>query len=282
MAYRPTFAAAAALFILTPAATAQDEGPAPGSASNHELQLLYNGSVLGQRLMKADVSASVADGDYESRAIFRTAGLAGFFKQAEITATVNGTYAGNGVEPIHFQHRNSASSKNRQIQIDWTADDVIPTVTPPFGSMGQPPATLEERLGSRDVASTILSMTLDGGDAPCERTLPVFDGKQRYDLRMEPIAYEEVDTRGYEGMAWHCNIYIVPISGYDPEDKPSPEQSARPMEVWLADLGEGRWPPVLARRRVGAVTMKVEATHVSLQSGGPQRAESDGSRPDRG
>ncbi len=288
MPHRPTTAALVALAVFLAPATADDDlvaplPPAAAPALRHELSVLYNGYFLGLRVMKADVSADVSRGGYESRAVFRTAGLAGMFKEAEITAAVNGAYNGSGVEPIHFEHTNSASSKNRRIRIDWTGDDVVPTVTPPFGSMGEPPATREERLGSRDIASTILSMTLDGGDAPCERTLPVFDGKQRYDLRMVPVAYEEVDTRGYEGMSWRCNIYYTPISGFDPEDLADPEDYERPMRIWLADLGGGRWVPVLVRGRVSGISVSVEAKSVTMETAvEPTRAESDDPSLDHG
>lgn len=284
-----TSAAAAALLVLLAPATAQDPIPTPISSATpaanvrHEVRVLYNGYFLGQRVMKADVTSTVADGVYAAQAVFRTAGLVRMFKEARITATVNGVYDGEGVQPIHFEHTNSASSKNRRIQIDWTEDDVIPTVTPPFGSMGEPPATREERLGSRDVASMILSMTLDGGDAPCARTLPVFDGKQRYDIRLEPVAYEGIDLRGYEGMGWRCHLYYTPVSGFDPEDLADPEDYARPMDIWLADLGEGRWPPVRLRGRVSGIGVTVEAKSVSVETvAEPIRAESDEAPANRG
>jgi len=277
---KPTLTMLAALIVsVAPAAQAADDlapGPSLATQATDGIRVLYNGYFLGFRVMKADVRATLDGDSYQSEAVFRTAGLAGMFKDSRIEASVNGEVNGHGIEPGHYEHRNLASSKNRLIQIDFTPDDVVPTITPPFGSMGQPPATHDERMGTFDPVSAFLTISLEGGDAPCERTVPVFDSKQRYDLRLEPVAFERIDVRGFDGEGWHCNVYYDPVSGFDPEDLADPEDYARPMQIWLADLGDGRWAPVRVRARVSGVPVSVEAKRVELSdSDQRRRAESD-------
>jgi len=236
--------------------------PAVASQTREHIHVTFNGYFLGFRVMKTTIEAEITGDTYETTANFRTAGLAGMFKVSRIQALANGAVNGSGLEPIHYEHRNLASSKNRVIQIDFTPDDTYSTVIPEFGSMGVPPATREERLPALDPISAFLSIGVEGGDAPCVRTVPIFDGKQRYDLRFEPVEFEPIRVRGYRGDAWRCNVFYTPVSGFDPEDLAAPEDYARPMEMWLADMGDNRWVPVRIRARVSGVRVSIEAKRV--------------------
>lgn len=293
---RPAIASLAALALIQGPSLAQDPAPTPeatpeavpgaapeAASPRRDVSIIYNGYLLGLRVMKATVTATVEDGGYQSDAVFRSAGIAGLFKDARIEAGVGGVLDEERLAPRRYEHRNLASSKNRVIAIDFVPDDVVSTVTPPFGSMGQPPATREERLGSFDPITAFLAIALEGGDSPCDRTVPVFDGKQRFNLRFAPAEYEEINSRAYDGPAWHCYMYYQPVAGFDPEDLADPEDYARPMHMWLADLGDGQWAPVRIRARVSGVGVRVEASRARVVSEDPpNRAETDGATPDRG
>jgi len=257
--------------------------PVVAGQTREHIHVTYNGYFLGFRVMKTTLEMEITGDTYETSANFRTAGLAGLFKESRIQAVANGNVNGSGLEPEHYEHRNLASSKNRVIQIDFTPDDTISTVIPAFGSMGVPPATREERLPAFDPISTFLTISVEGGDIPCVRTVPVFDGKQRYDLRFEPVEYEPIRVRGYRGNAWRCDVFYTPVSGFDPEDLADPEDYARPMEMWLADMGDNRWVPVRIRARVSGVRVSIEAKRV-WRTVEPltTSAETDAPTPDHG
>jgi hypothetical protein len=76
----------------------------------------------------------------------------------------------------------------------------------------------------------------------CQRTLSVFDGRIRYDLR---LAFKRMDkvkaVKGYSGPVLVCAVYFTPVSGYVPSRttlKYLAEQ--RDMEVWLAPIAGTR------------------------------------------
>ena len=112
-------------------------------------------------------------------------------------------------------------------------------------------------------------MKADG--EPCDRVVPVFDGKQRYDLRFERVADKEVDVRGYEGPAVKCNVYYTPVSGFDPEDLASPETYERPLQMWLADVGGGLYLPVHIRGNVSGMLLRGHRCGCHLSMGCFQR-----------
>ncbi|MGD2131533.1 MAG: DUF3108 domain-containing protein [Maricaulaceae bacterium] len=282
---RSTCAALALAVGLSAAAYAQDEvnavaavfdQEAPGldETNSGRLRILYNGYFLAFRVMKADVTADVGDGEYAASAVFRTAGIAGWFDDSEIEARTYGALNGQGVEPRRYQHTNHASSKNRIVAIDFQDDATVPVVTPEFGSPGDPAPTPDDLFGSLDPISTFVTIALDGGDQPCNRTVEVFDGKQRFDLTLRAVETERVFTRAYDGDALHCHVFYTPVAGFDPEDLADPEDYARPMSIWLAEFGDGRWAPVRIHARVSGVTARIEAKSVQVEASAiPRRAE---------
>lgn len=76
------------------------------------------------------------------------------------------------------------------------------------------------------------------GPEACKRTVPVFDGRVRYDLKLEFKRLADVTTPdGYGGVAVVCAMYFVPIAGHDPNRflfKYLAEH--RDMEVWLVPV----------------------------------------------
>jgi Protein of unknown function (DUF3108) len=76
----------------------------------------------------------------------------------------------------------------------------------------------------------------------CQRTLPVFDGRMRYDLQLAFKHLEKVKSEhGYQGTVVVCSVYFTPVAGHVPERstiKYLTEQ--RDMELWLAPIAGTR------------------------------------------
>lgn len=263
-------AATAAVAMAGVSAHADDAAEPPAAtetaAPGETMRVLYNGYFGPFRVMKVSFDAALTDGAYQADAVFRTAGLAGFFQEARIHASANGAVEDADIQPLAYQHRNLASKKNRQIRIDFSPDDVAPTITPPFGSMGQPPATREERMQAVDPVSSFLHL-MRPGEEPCGRTVAVFDGKQRYNLRVEDDGADTLDVRAWDGPVRRCRIFYEPISGFDPEDLADPEVYDRPIVIWFADLGDGVHAPVRIRARAQGLSVTVEAKSIERRAG---------------
>jgi hypothetical protein len=88
----------------------------------------------------------------------------------------------------------------------------------------------------------------------CQRTLPIFDGLQRYDLR---LAYKRIDNvaagKGYAGPALVCSLSYQAISGHSPSTPLVKYLTeGREMEIAFAPIAGTR---VLAPFRVSVMSM---------------------------
>src|SRR5271169_3629678 len=75
----------------------------------------------------------------------------------------------------------------------------------------------------------------------CDETLPVFDGKIRFNIVLTPKQQRRVESKapnGYSGLAAVCGVKFVPISGYRPDNPAIKYMSSHTnsIEVWLVPL----------------------------------------------
>ena len=257
----------AALLIAAPLALA---APASGGddaalAAPEQFYVEYSGSVYFLQVADISITARLDNGTYSSAATFQSAGLLRWFDDTDIHASSVGYRSGDGLAPWRYEHINRASDKGRVVGIDFPDGTATPDIDPPFGSMGEPPASEAERAGALDPISVILKLMLGpidpGDDAVCSGRLPVFDGKARYDLRFENLGMDEVRTRAYRGEAIRCQAYVEPISGYDPGDRPTEEEVARPVNIWLVER-DGVHLPVRFRASTQIGAISIEARRI--------------------
>ena len=76
----------------------------------------------------------------------------------------------------------------------------------------------------------------------CQRKLPVFDGRLRYDLNLAFKRMGEVKAeKGYAGPVVVCSVNFTPVAGYIPTRAAIKYlQEQRNIEIWLAPIGGTR------------------------------------------
>lgn len=256
--------------VLALAPAAADDGVDAVSAASSDLRLTarYAGSVLALRVGAIEVEAAIGETGYAARTHVEAAGLAAFFTDFEIDAEVAGEASDEGWRPIRYAHVERNGDKVRRVEVGFESGRAESAVTPPFGSWGVPPASAEDREGVIDPVSAVFFLAeafAARGAQGCAGRLPVFDGKQRYDLRLEARGESRVRTRAWRGRARVCDAYYEPVSGYDPEDYPSEREMRRPLTLWLAPFRDGAvWVPVRARTRAG-FGVTVEALEIRVE-----------------
>jgi hypothetical protein len=250
---------------LPPAAAALCAGaftataPAPAHAADdarERISLEFVGRVALMPMMRAQVDAEVWPDRYEGGVTFRSAGVLGFFRPARIEGRGRGWRGESGLTPDAYRHVEINGRKRREVSLAYEPADVVVEATPPFGSLGEPAPTAEQRRQALDPLSMILQITLQSGPEPCARVVPVFDSKLRYDLEFHPDGVEEeLNTAGYRGPAVRCRVYYRPIAGYDPEDLADDDVYATPIRVWLAEIAPGVTAPALIRARFASAIL---------------------------
>jgi hypothetical protein len=148
------------------------------------------------------------------------------------------------IEDVKMQFRDGAVSELEVKPTIPAGGDRIP-ITPArlHGVIDPLTAGLIQMPGTRDLLAP----------AVCQRTLPIFDGSQRYDLalsfkRMENISIE----KGYQGPVVVCAMAYQPVAGYSPSSfRVNYLKKNRDMEMWFAPVAGAR---LLAMIRISIPT----------------------------
>jgi len=232
------------------------------------IQADYSASVLIFRVGRVTLNAELERDHYSAQAHVEAAGLAALFTDFDIDSEVSGQFSATGPQPVHYGHVERTGDKIRQIDVQFDNRLAQSTATPAFSSWGDPPASDEDRTDVVDpmTATLLLSeMVAASGDAPCEGTISVFDGKQRYNLLLASRGTQRIRTRGWRGDALVCDAYYMPVSGYDTEDWPTPGETRHPLRMWIAPIADGTaFLPVRLHTRAGFGGVTVELRRLEL------------------
>jgi hypothetical protein len=206
--------------------------PAPEGATQFAFNL--KGSVFGFRVVRANFMGYVGEDGYAAYTDARTSGLGALLKKMEIWAVTRGRVLADGdLRPL-FHVQQNTDKKNRRVEMNYddATAEIAVDIRPRLGSQGVPPASPEQRYSAYDTVTALLHMTRRGEEV-CSGSVPVFDSKQHYNLRLEPVGQARVKYLGGRKPAIHCHVYYEAVAGYDPEDLPSAEEAATPVDVYF-------------------------------------------------
>jgi hypothetical protein len=234
-----------------------------------KLEARYEASIAGIPIGKGTWVIDITDTGYTAAASGTTTGLIRVFTGGQGTSAAHGTlHAG---APINSTFASTVATGRKTDEVSLTiANGVVKEsrVDPPLETESERvPLTDEHRKGILDPMTASLLRAPGAGNPlaaeACQRTVAIFDGRLRYDLR---LAFKRMDhvkaDKGYDGPVVVCAVYFSPIAGF------IPTRSAirylvkqRDIEVWLAPIAGTR---VLVPYRVQGPTpigrMVLEAT----------------------
>jgi len=212
------------------------------------LDATYGVTLSGVPIGKGSWSIDISDDQFTATASGGTSGLLRVFASGQGNSAAHGGVSGG--QPIASTYSSSIVSDNRSDQVrilfsggavkDYLADP--PTIPSP----DRVPLTEAHRKGVLDPMTASLIRVSGNGDTfvpeACQRTLPVFDGRMRYDLQLVFKRLDKVKSeRGYQGTVVVCAVYFSPIAGHVPERSTIKYLAAqRDMEVWLAPIAGTR------------------------------------------
>lgn len=195
----------------------------------------------------------------------------------------SGTVTAKGPLPVNYNFNYETSDKREQIELRFTNNTVSEVLLnpPKFPKPGRVPIT-EEHL--RDVVDPLSAVILlsrmpgvkKSGAEACERKLPIFDGKMRYDLILSYKGTRQLDSDGgYKGPAYVCKVKFVAIAGHKPGRKEDVISNSENMEVWLVPVPEAH---ILVPYHIsiptpaGAASMTSERFEIVTPARGRRRA----------
>jgi hypothetical protein len=121
-----------------------------------------------------------------------------------------------------------------------------------------------------DPMSAIFAMTLGGtGKDPCDKRVPIFDGKIRYDLAMSYKKTEKLSEKRPSGQPAElivCRVKYQPIAGHKPKDFESPWVDFKNIEIALRPIpSAGIHVPyrITVPTTLGAAVMQAETVTIN-------------------
>jgi hypothetical protein len=213
-----------------------------------KLDARYTASLAGIPLGKGAWVIDITDDQYTAAASGATTGLLRVFASGEGTGASRGHVSGGVLVPSSYAATVTADKKSEQIRMVLNGSNVkefdVEPPTPPHPD--RVPLTEAHRRGVTDPMTAALLRVPGNGDPlvpeACHRTLPIFDGRMRYNLQFSFKRMDHVKAeKGYEGAAVVCAVYFTPLAGHIPE-RPAIKYltDLRDMEVWLAPVAGTR------------------------------------------
>lgn len=216
-------------------------GPARAQA---KLEAVYTATLAGLPVGKGSWVVDIDDNAYSALMSGGTAGLIKMISHGEGASSVRGTRSGGRSIAAVFSSQVRTKRKIDQVDVTFESGAVKELrVSPPTDpDPGRVPITDAEKRDVIDPMTGTLIYIAGNADlvssAACKRTLPLFDGRFRYNLN---LAFKRMDTvraeKGYAGPVVVCGVTFVPVAGFVPDRKAVRYLAQmRDAEVWLAPL----------------------------------------------
>lgn len=192
------------------------------------------------------LTATLANSKYELKAKGKFSFISGMIYRASGRTEATGELSKNGAEPSQFgvTYKGGNKKEERRISFANGAVDEISIVPLKKPSPRSVPITADQLENVLDpLTAAFLSVRANGSPTYreiCQRTLPVFDGKQRFDIILTPKRSERALKGAPAGISDPlavCRVKFVPISGYRP-DHPGIKfmTQTEDIEVWLVSV----------------------------------------------
>ena len=169
---------------------------------------------VGNVSVTTDIDSAV----YSISASGRVGGAARMLAEGEANLNTHGTITSSRPMPTTFVFKIDSTDDPVDVKMMIMDGNVTElTVLPPSG--GRVPINDAHRQGILDPLTAFLVPAGDTGDGltkeACQRTLPIFDGLQRYDLVLAFRRFDKVTAgKGYTGPVVICSVSYRPIAGH--------------------------------------------------------------------
>jgi hypothetical protein len=233
--------ATVSIFALTLAAV--------GDQAKGESSLDTNYIISFARVRVGEITASLVLGntEYKISARGRAGGMVKVLLDGEGSFTTQGTNVDGGLEPKRFTSKIVSNKGTSEVSMAFDGDSVKELVATPVPGSDRVPVTETNRQAVFDPLTTMLlsasAASKSYSKEACRRTLPIFDGHQRYDLK---LAFKRMDKmaaeKGYAGPVVVCSLRYEPIAGHSASNTLVKYVSeGREMELALAPIAGTHW-----------------------------------------
>ena len=218
------------------------------AAAEGRLEGRYEIKIAGVTIGKAAVLLDVNRDGYAAAGSASVSGLMRVISKAHGTAAVRGQILEGQVVPLTYSMTAETEKRPDEVRIAMAGGMVrefsaLPPVSP---APDRVPLTDTHRKGVLDPLSAALIIVPGSGEVlrkeACARTLPIFDGRYRYEIELSFNRIENVSgAKGYAGPAVVCNATYRPIAGHRPSRLSTKYATSNDdIRVWLVPVAATR------------------------------------------
>lgn len=231
-------------------------------------ELHYGLTVAGIPIARADLGLDDRGGRYALDVDWRTVGIAGIFAAASGRVDADGRLVAGRTHPRAYRLVERNGDTPFDVSMSLSGGRVSRLTVDPPAKTGEDivPVGAEHRRGVIDPLSAALIPGSTPPAAVCDRTLPIFDGWSRWDVRLSPKSTRDDAPTGMRGPTVTCAARWVPIAGHRTGHRSVRFMAEnRDLEVRLARLPDrDLWVPVEAS--VGTMIGTARATLESVSA----------------
>jgi hypothetical protein len=219
----------------------------PVAARSETLNLDFNYELTwhGVVVYQMETKGTIADSDYRLSYTGATLGLFDLLIAYESTGEAAGRIVEGAAKPTSYRLEARWHGEARHVVLDYAPDGSIKAdVAPPPAEENIDPVPVFMQENTIDPISAAMLAGIIGarpGATPCQATLHVFDGRQRYDVRLENEGVENLPKNSYSafaGDAIKCRMTVDRIAGFKYKSFAEPQRP--PSVVWLASFAGGK------------------------------------------
>jgi hypothetical protein len=218
-------------------------GTLTSAAEAENVRATYHVSIIGLSIGTATAVGTLEPQHYKIDIGVKLSGIASLVSSAKGAATASGAIGRTGIIPAAYANTTANSYETRTVRMAMGGGAVHGLeISPPFADpVGRVPVSEANKRNILDPVSALVMNVPSGqpliGPAACDRTIPVFDGFARYDVKLSYVRSQDVQVSGYSGPVAVCAARYVPIAGHRPAAKATQYMAEnRQMEAWLAPV----------------------------------------------
>ncbi|THD68347.1 MAG: DUF3108 domain-containing protein [Bradyrhizobium sp.] len=198
---------------------------APQAASAQgRLEARYEATLAGIPVGKGAWTIDIAEDQFSAAATGGTSGLLKTFAGGSGTGASQGRVVNGALAPTNYSASTTTSKKSETVHMVLSNGNIreygIEPVPPV--DLDRIPITEAHRRGVNDPMTGSLLRVPGNGELltpdTCRTSIPIFDGRMRYDLKLDFKRMETVRSeKGYQGPVIVCAVYFSPVAGYIPD-----------------------------------------------------------------
>jgi hypothetical protein len=195
---------------------------------------------------------------YSISGSLHSAGLADIFARTQGTTAVSGIVNRDKLRATSYSVSYRSGKRGRAIDVTFRNGNVVHASMVPARKKPDNWVPVSSA-DMRAVLDPISGLIIPAGSRICPKTLPIFDGESRMDLKLTSKGTKPYSTKGFEGEVIVCGIRFVPRSGYK-KGREDVEylRNLKSMEIWFAKADAANvYAPVYVRipTKLGPVTV---------------------------